>query len=267
MTKWKDLAERIERLLRLRTFPVALKLFESLDEMEGVEGLQRLDRKASGCQLLTLARTYGMTIGATAEDLMLPLCAGVLGLVDLPDYLKDGSLREIIWVKGREEAKKCDESIPKIPAGKYRGVAYAPLARERFEPDMVIVAGTPAQMILLVNGVQFERYERLQFFCVGETACADSIAQCYLSGKPSLALPCFGERWLGGVQEDELLMAIPSAEVERAVKGMEGLAKRGIRYPIPSLGPLADPTGWLPPAYLALAGREKEAKESRWGKP
>jgi uncharacterized protein (DUF169 family) len=267
MKNWKDMAERMEKLLRLRTYPVALKLFESPEEMDKIEGLQRLDRKASGCQLVTIARTYGMTIGATAEDLMLPLCAGVLGLVELPEYLKDGSLREIIWVKERENAKKCDDSIPKIPAGKYKAVAYAPLMHERFEPNMILVAGTPAQMILLVNGIQFERYERLQFFCVGETACADSIAQCYISGKPSLSLPCFGERWLGGVQEEELLMAIPSKDMENAIKGMEGLAERGIRYPIPYLGPLADPRGWLPPAYLSLAGLEKEAKESRWGKP
>ncbi len=61
----------------------------------------------------------------------------------------------------------------------------APLVYDPFEPDIVLIYGNPAQMILLINALQFEDYEVMQFHCVGESSCSDAIARCYLTGKPS----------------------------------------------------------------------------------
>jgi len=45
------------------------------------------------------------------------------------------------------------------------------ILRRRKQRDFksLLVYGTPSQMTLLVNTIQFEAYERLKFFCVGET--------------------------------------------------------------------------------------------------
>ena len=77
----------------------------------------------------------------------------------------------------------------------------APLASGKFDPDVILIYGNPTQLMLLMNGLQFKDYERFQFFFIGEGACADGLAQCYTSGKPALAIPCFGERRFGGVDE------------------------------------------------------------------
>jgi len=95
-------------------------------------------------------------------------------------------------------------------------------------------------MTMLMCGLQKEQYERFQFFFIGEGACADGLAQCYSSGKPALAIPCYGERAIGQVADDELLIALPPGEIERAISGMQKLHKIGFRYPIAFIGGQTD---------------------------
>ena len=57
------LAEQLNQLLRLRTFPIGMKLFEDLDEMACVPGLRRPPKGKifSTCQLVTQSRMAGFT--------------------------------------------------------------------------------------------------------------------------------------------------------------------------------------------------------------
>ena len=106
--------------------------------------------------------------------------------------------------------------------------------------------------MLLINSLQFEDYEVMQFHCVGESSCSDAIARCYLDGKPSLTIPCYGERRYGHAQDDDLVMAIPAGMMEKALRGMETLYRRGIRYPISYAGAELDITSAFPMAYAAM---------------
>jgi len=255
--KWQNLTRHLEALLRLRTFPVAIKLLEDREELAKNRWARRPDKTTTLCQLITIVRTFDWTVGATAEDFGFPMCASIIGLAELPEEVRDGTFRSLVWCKTKEDGKKFEDSIPRIPAGKYQAVILAPLVYDPFEPDMVLIYGNPAQMILIINAIQFEDYERLQFFCVGESSCADAIAQCYLSGKPSLTIPCYGERRYGHAQDDELVMALPPKFVEKVERNLEQLYARGICYPISQYGAQADPTPGMPLAYLQLGKTEK----------
>lgn len=248
MAEWEKLTRRLEGLLRLKTFPVAFKLLENAEDLEKNKWVRRLNRRASLCQLITIVRTFDWTIGAKADELT-PMCSSIIGLSEAPNWIKDGSFRRVVWTKKKEDAKKCEDSIPRIPVGKYEAVILAPLVYNPFEPDIVLIYANPAQMILLINAIQFEGYERLQFFCSGESSCSDAIAQCYLTGKPSLSIPCYGERRYGHAQDDELVMAIPKETIEKVVLNLEELYKRGIRYPISYFGAEMDPSKGLLKGY------------------
>lgn len=252
MGNWADITGEIERMLRLRTFPLAMKFFKNEKELQCFENLRRLKVKVMFCQMVTIARTFGWSIYATAEDFkeVSIVCPSVLGLREKPEVLADGTFRSLVWFKNKQEAYKCEQEIPTIPPGIYRAVALAPLAKEVFEPDLVLLYGNPAQMILMINGLQWDDYERMHFYCVGESACADSIVQCFLTGKPSLAIPCFGERSYGHVAEDELVIAIPPGRLEKMVIGLQNLARKGVRYPIPVAGSLSDPRISMPKEYI-----------------
>jgi uncharacterized protein (DUF169 family) len=104
-------------------------------------------------------------------------------------------------------------------------------------------------MILLINGLQWSGYRKLEFGCVGESACADSWGRALATRQPSLSIPCFAERRYGGVLDDELLMAIPPAYLPLAIAGMEALGRNGLRYPIPQYGIQSDARAGLGYSY------------------
>lgn len=249
---WERIIRRMELLLRLKSFPVAFKMLESKTELEQISFLRRVTKKATLCQLITLVRNFDWTVGAELDDFLSPTCASILGLADLPEFHRDGTFRSIVWVKTREDAKKYEASIPRLPLGRYEAVAMAPLVYNPFEPDIVLIYANPAQMMLLINSLQFENYEVMHFYCVGESSCSDAIARCYLTGKPSLTIPCYGERRYGHAQDDELVMAVPAGMMEKALKGMEALYRRGIRYPISYAGAEQDLASAFPGAYNSL---------------
>jgi dephospho-CoA kinase len=235
--------------MRLRSFPVAMRLLEDRSELERIPFLRRLDHAVTMCQLFTLVRTCDWTVGADFEDFVGSMCPSIIGLAELPEHVLDGSFRSIVWTKTKRDGAEMESSIPRIPFGKYQAVALAPLVYNPFDPDMVLIYGNPAQMMLLINSLQHERYEAMQFFCVGETSCSDAVARCWLDRKPSLAIPCYGERRYGHAQDDELVMALPPQSVAVALRGMEALYRKGIRYPISYAGSELDLSCAFPGSY------------------
>ena len=246
---WEKPIQRLERLMRLRSFPVAFKLFEDKSALSEIPFIRRIQHKSPLCQMVNLVRNFDWTVGADKDDFISVMCPSIVGLTDIADFMKDGTFRSIVWTKSRADGKKYENAIPRLPIGKYEAVAMAPLVYNPFDPDIVLIYANPAQMMLLINSLQFEDYEVMQFFCVGETSCSDAIARCYLNQKPALTIPCYGERRYGHAQDDELVMAIPAQMVDKALKGMEALYHRGIRYPISYAGAETDITPAFPQSY------------------
>jgi uncharacterized protein (DUF169 family) len=104
-------------------------------------------------------------------------------------------------------------------------------------------------MILFINGLQWKSYKRYDFSITGESACADSWGHALKTRSVSLSIPCYAERRYGGVADDEMLMALPPADLARAVEGLIGLGKAGLRYPIMPYGPQADPGEGMAKSY------------------
>jgi len=249
---WEKLIRRMELLLRLKSFPVAFKMLENKADLDNIPFLRRPGYKVTLCQLITLVRNFDWTVGADLEDFLFPGCPSILGLCDVPEVNKDGTFRSIVWVKTKKDGRKYEAAIPKLPLNKYQAVAMAPLVYNPFEPDIVMIYANPAQMILLINALQFENYEVMQFFCVGESSCSDAIARCYNTGKPSLTIPCYGERRYGHAQDEDLVMSIPVGMMEKALNGLEALYRRGVRYPISYAGAEADVGPMFPANYSKL---------------
>jgi uncharacterized protein (DUF169 family) len=245
---WAELSDKMDRLLRLKASPVAYKRLEKLAELDKIPGVMRLDRHASFCQVPAMVRTMGLTIGATRDNFG-GRCARINGLAASSEkqVAWEAEAFATSWFANIEEAKKQMAAYPTVPPGE--AVVLAPLAAGKFEPEVILIYGNPAQMMLLMNGLQFKDYERFQFFFIGEGSCADGLAQCYTTGKPALAIPCMGERAFGAVTEDEMVMALPPKMMAKAVEGLESLKARGVGYPIMYLGPLCDPSPVLTQIY------------------
>jgi dephospho-CoA kinase len=248
-TDWEPIIRRIEQLMRLTSFPVAFKMLEKKEDMDKIAFLRRPAQKKTLCQLITLVRSSDWTVGADMDDFLGPVCPSIIGLCETPPEFEDGTFRSIVWVRTKEDGKKYEKSIPRLPVNKYEAVALAPLVYNPFDPDIVLIYGNPAQMMLLINALQFEDYEVMQFYCVGESSCSDAIARCYLTGKPALSIPCYGERRYGHAQDEDMVMAVPAGKMDKALRGLETLYRRGIRYPISQAGAELDLAASFPGTY------------------
>ena len=227
----------LNRLLRLRTTPIGMKMFRTKAEMEQVPRIRRPKDIHTADQIVGQAARNGWTVGCTAEDLFGAQCGTVLGLQPPTEEWLSGKHMTGVWYSSQEEAAAHQQCMDRVPAGKYEAMAVSPLAAGRLDPpDICLIYGTPAQMIIFINGLQWTGFQKLEWGCVGETACADSWGRALLTGEPSLSIPCFAERRYGGVQDDELLMAIPPHYLPKVIAGLEALAKNGLRYPIPPYG-------------------------------
>lgn len=249
----QELGARLGDLLRLRTLPIAMKL---LEDAAGLDAVARLRRPTAGrrftmCQLVTQARIAGFTLGITGANLMPGgNCGGVVGLNAPGEDTLSGERMEGVWFGNREAARAHQETMPRVPHGRYEALVMAPLRSARLDhPDIVLFYATPGQMVLFINGLQWKTYRRYDFTVTGESACADSWGRALKTGETSLSLPCYAERRFGGVADDELLMALAPGELGRAVEGLEGLGKAGLRYPVPPYGMAMDPAEGLGHSY------------------
>ena len=248
-----DLAEQLNQLLRLRTFPIGMKLFEDVAAMEAVPGLRRpaKGKTYSTCQLVTQSRMAGFTLGITTENVPpFSSCSSVIGLDAPGEIYTSGRKMEGVWFENRDASAAHQAQMPRVTPGTYHGLAISPLRTGRLSPpDVCLFYGNPAQMILFINGLQWRNYQRYDFSITGESACADSWGSALKNKKVSLSIPCYAERRYGGVADDEMLMACPPADLLRAVTGLQGLAKAGLRYPIMPFGPQAEPGEGMAKSY------------------
>jgi len=227
----------LNRLLRLRTTPIGMKLFPNRAEMEAIPKIRRPSNVHTTDQVVGQASRNGWTVGITMEDLVGAQCGTVIGLHPRDERWLSGDKMAGVWFKDQAEASKHQASMDVVAFGQFEAMAVSPLASGRLNPpDICLIYATPAQMILFINGLQWTGYKKLDWGCVGESACADSWGRALKTGEPSLSIPCFAERRYGGVMEDELLMAIPPSFLPKVIAGLEALSKNGLRYPIPQYG-------------------------------
>ena len=234
---WDDLLARLQNLLRLRTTPIGMKLFETVAEMEAVPRIRRPNAIHTTDQIVGQASRNGWTVGVTVDDLVGAQCSTVIGLHPRNEEWLSGDRMVGVWYETPEDAAAHQHSMDVAPQGQYEAMAVSPLASGRLNPpDICLIYATPAQMILFINGLQWSGFKKLEWGCVGESACADSWGRALATGEPSLSIPCFAERRYGGVMEDELLMAIPPHFLPKVIQGLAALSRNGLRYPIPQYG-------------------------------
>jgi uncharacterized protein (DUF169 family) len=233
-----DVAAALDNLLKLRSLPFAMKLFERRADMESIPRIRRPRSVHTLDQVVAQAARLGWTVGITAEDLVGAQCRAVVGLGRAKDDAwQSGKHMQGVWFSTLEDATAHQAAMHCVEDGCYEALAVSPLASGRLDPpDIALFYATPGAMMYFINGLQWAGYKRFDWSVVGESACADSWGRALKMRQPSLSIPCFAERRYGGVLDDEMLMALPPEQLTRAITGMQALAKNGFRYPFPQYG-------------------------------
>ena len=242
MIDWAELSKELQSMLHLKTNIIGYRRLDKVEELEKIGHIFRVRRLFTFCQVPFLARVVGLTVGATKDDKMLDRCMRICGLKEVTeeDMRDEANMLSTTWFSSPGEALKQLRDYPHIPVGE--AIVVGPLVRANFEPEVILIYGNPAQVMMLLCGLQKEKYEHFQFSFIGQGACVDSLAHCYVNGKPAVSIPCYSERAFGQVADDEMAIALPPGEIERAISGLKKLAKSatGFAYPIQFVGGWAD---------------------------
>jgi uncharacterized protein (DUF169 family) len=226
---------QLEQILKLRSIPFAMKLFERAEDLQGIRGLRRPGKVHTTDQIVAQAARLGWTVGITGDDLVGAQCRAVVGLGPQDEAWASGQAMVGVWYATPADARAHQSAMPVVPHGRYQALVVSPAASGRLDPpDIVLFYATPGAMMYFINGLQWAGYKRFDWSVVGESACADSWGRALSTRQPSLSIPCFAERRYGGVQDDEMLMALPPELLTQAISGMQALAKNGLRYPFPN---------------------------------
>jgi uncharacterized protein (DUF169 family) len=254
---WPALVADLEQLLKLRSIPFAMKLFERRADMEAIERIRRPTNIHTLDQVVGQASRLGWTVGITSDDLVGAQCRAVVGLGGAKtDEWRSGAHMNGVWFSTLEDAGAHQAAMECVPDGRYEALAVGPLSTGKLDPpDIALFYATPGAMIYFINGLQWSGYKRFDWSVVGESACADSWGRALAKREPSLSIPCFAERRYGGVLDDEMLMALPPEHLAKAIAGMRALAKNGFRYPFAQYGVQQDVRAGMAVSYPPVAPR------------
>jgi uncharacterized protein (DUF169 family) len=211
-------AHKLQHALGLTSTPVAVAF-----RAEPPPGVPRVEGPmAAGCAYWSHAAEghvfyttpedhYGCPVGAHTHGVSLPKeraheLTDVVGTMLSLEYLREEELRVI------------PHRVQPL------GVAvYAPLSDATFEPDVVVVRGTPRQVMLLSEAARaagaFDGSATM-----GRPACA-MIPHTEQHQRGVTSLGCIGNRVYTGLGDDELYFAMPGAKVDAITEKVETILR------------------------------------------
>lgn len=193
---------------------------------------QGLPHKILTCQAMAMARIYGWRVLMRPRDLDCPTGLLTLGWVEMSPEYRSGEIPVTPYNQTREARATRMEAVPLLPLKKYAALAAAPLAGCPFEPGVVVVYGTPAQMIRLVHASLFHDGGVVESAASGAQGCSQYLTQAILTDSPRYILPGNGDRIFGHVEEHQMAFSIPGRMIGPLAEGIRLSHEGGQVYPI-----------------------------------
>ncbi|MEJ2656333.1 MAG: DUF169 domain-containing protein [Desulfobacterales bacterium] len=234
---YRESADFIQNNLRLKTFPVAVKFLKAKSEFP--EKTRRpsviLKKRVTICQGVTMARTYGWTVGLTKKDLICVPAMIAFGFsgADDPSETLGKLFCEVDFSQTEEDGVKEVKEMVRLENAEYEAIVLAPLQKGLFDPDTVAFYGNPAQIMRLVQGVVFAERRRIPGNFGGKVECSEYLIAPYKTLTPRIAIPGMGDRIFSMTQDDEMVLSIPGMLLESLITGLKNSGKKiGARYPV-----------------------------------
>jgi uncharacterized protein (DUF169 family) len=204
--------EELERILLLRTSPVAVKMLPKEEDIPDGAMRPKKDRgyHLAQCQAFALSRRDKVTVAMLKEDHWCPAALMAYGMVPRPAVV-------------RGHPYDCFEYE------KYIGIVTAPLETAAFKPDVVIIYTNTAQLRSLLLMMPFEDSSQVKswFF---PPSCAYAVVHVMLTGQYWIVLPDPGEYQRALTGEDEMMFSIPGEKMTGFMSGLKQGEDKGFAY-------------------------------------
>ena len=208
------MSEQIQQLLNLETAPIAVTFHDvqpdDVSRTEKVEasGCTYWRRAAEGKTFYTEASDhYNCPIGCYTHNVELPPTQ----MEELERTL--GLMSELGYITMEE--------VPGIPQQEtlFKNAVYAPLMDASGTPDVVIISGTPRQMMLLTEAATAAGIGA-QNGAMGRPTCA-VIPVVIQSGQGVSSLGCIGNRVYTALSDDDFYFAFPGEHIAALIEKLE----------------------------------------------
>lgn len=235
MEEWKELGEEVNRLLKLKTPTLGVKLFRRVEDIPS--DVERITWPCSVCQVLGIARYHDKAVAVTKDEATSCAIGGAaLGFYEVPEDLKSGRRNVGLWARDQEACRKLAE-VAMIKAGTFSAMMASPLGKMSEEPDVVLVYGNPAQILTLIYGHVWVTGEKVRMETTGHGgSCSEAIAAPYLTGEIRVAITDIGERKFALAYDYEMVMGIPYSRLPTLVEGLREAYNAIYKYPAPLHG-------------------------------
>ncbi|AKB28550.1 hypothetical protein MSSAC_2195 [Methanosarcina siciliae C2J] len=219
-----EYGKEIIELLKLKTSPVAVALVPEGAEIP--EGIKRVKERMKHCQMTDRVRRTKEEFYAVLEDQTCKGGAAAMGLGHMPPKLASGEFYydKLKHFKTLEASKKTLDRVPMVEAESTVATLYAPLESASFMPDVIVIIGTPEQLMLLTQAALYNEGGRIEAEFAGkQSLCSDAVAEPYLTGKMGITVGCTGSRAYTEIQESELTVGIPAKILKNLVEGLRAI--------------------------------------------
>ncbi len=211
----------LERLMLLKTYPIAIKLLKS--EAEIPQGAVR-PKKDRGehyamCQAFAVARRQGTTMAMFLEDhwCFEPIIS--YGLVETPqDYLE--GFTNSFFIANKEAAAKHAREMTRIPYRKYGGMVFGPLKTANFVPDLTMIYSNTAQLRHLLFSLRYLNGTQVTSTIDPIGSCVHSVVPSLLNGECYVTVPDPGDYERAMAQEDEMILTVPTRRLKELMDGI-----------------------------------------------
>lgn len=246
---WAAITNDLTKLLRIEPTPVGMKWCEKEADIQQIEKVRTTEKRYSVCQVMGQAIYFNWTIAVRSPNIHANYCRCIHGMFAPDEKFHSGKMFLGAWCGTEEAAREHHGALDCVPP-KYEAIVFSPLSSGRIaDPDACVIYANSAQIFMLLCGLTHTKYQKLDFTFVGESTCSDSWVRTFLTGKPSVSIPCFAERKFGGVKDGHILATLKPSDLVVAIEGLKMLSKSGLRYPIPPHSLLSDIMGGLPASY------------------
>ncbi|MEM4541186.1 MAG: DUF169 domain-containing protein [Archaeoglobaceae archaeon] len=171
------------------------------------------------------ARYNGRTVLLTVEDFACPPSMLIYGIATGKDP------KEILvganWLKDLN----CDFDVKCLPEGKYKSFAFGDMTKMKEKPDVILIFGKPEQIGRLIQAKTFFGGKVTAELTAKMTSCAEALIPA-INGEVAIAVPGAGDRVFSGLDESEMIFAMPYSWIDRILEGLEKAGKgANVGYP------------------------------------
>lgn len=242
---WRKTAVLLKEGLSLKSDPVGVSLSDSK------LSLGKHATETTVCHMLLRSRhekEQGV-LHAGAADMRCIWGSAAMGLMSSPPRLKEGMLY-LGFIADLEGGKKLHSQMGMIgdEAKRFQELTTFPLQIAPTEPDAVVMYMTPGRALRAIIAALHLKGGAITTPMTGQASVCASIARAVGEQKMSVDIPCIGDRKMGLVGDDELVVVIPTSNLDEFMLGLERTDYMA-RYPYT---PYTDWSPSLPPMFTPM---------------